>query len=379
MKKKEVKRKEPVKLRQRELANGNYTLYLDMYWKGQREYDYLNLYVKKSNNAIDKEQSNNTLLLAEQIRAQRVLDLQSGKYKMKQLKTGVSFLEYFKKLKTDRLNSKGNYGNWDSAEKHLLIFTNKRDLAIEEIDETWLLKLKHYLLNDAKKPSGDKLKQNSALSYFNKVKASLRQAFEEKYIRENPALRVRGIKAGETKREFLTWEEVEKISTTDCDVPSLKTAFLFSILTGLRWSDIVKMTWTELRGSNKEGWHIRFQQQKTKDFEALPITNQARELLGPKGEPDEKVFVGLRYSAYVNVALQRWMQKSGVERYITFHCGRHTHATLLLNQGVDIYVVSKLLGHKNIKTTEIYAKVSNIKKNEAVNKIPKLDLSHATN
>lgn len=377
MKKKEVKRKEPVKLRQRELANGNYTLYLDMYWKGQREYDYLNLYVKKSNNAIDKEQSNNTLLLAEQIRAQRVLDLQSGKYKMRQLKTGVMFLEYFKKLKTDRLNSKGNYGNWDSAEKHLLIFTNKKDLTIEEIDETWLLRLKHYLLNEAKKPNGAKLKQNSALSYFNKVKASLKQAFEEKYIRENPALRVRGIKAGETKREFLTWEEVEKISKTECDVPSLKIAFLFSILTGLRWSDIVKMTWTEIRGSNKEGWHIRFQQQKTKDFEALPITNQARELLGAKGEPDEKVFIGLRYSAYVNVALQRWMQKSGVDRYITFHCGRHTHATLLLNQGVDIYVVSKLLGHKNIKTTEIYAKVSNIKKNEAVNKIPKLDLVHA--
>jgi integrase len=374
MKKKEMKRKEPVKLRQRELANGNYTLYLDMYWKGQREYDYLNLYVKKSSNAIDKEQSNNTLLLAEQIRSQRVLDLQSGKYKMKQLKTGVSFLEYFNKLKIDRLNSKGNYGNWDSAYKHLLTFTKGKDLTIDEIDESWLMRLKHYLLNDAKTPADAKLKQNSALSYFNKVKASLRQAFEEKYIRENPATRIRGIKPGETKREFLTWDEVEKISTTDCDVLGLKKAFLFSILTGLRWSDIVKMTWSEIRGSNKEGWHIRFQQQKTKDFEALPMTIQAREILGDKGEPDQKVFVGLRYSAYVNVALQRWMQRSGVERYITFHCARHTHATLLLNQGVDIYVVSKLLGHKNIKTTEIYAKVSNIKKNEAVNKIPKLNL-----
>lgn len=102
MKKKEVKKKEPVKLRQRELANGNYTLYLDIYWKGQREYDYLNLYVKKSNKAADNEQNRQTLLLADQIRAQRVIDLQSGKYKLKQPKTGLSFIEYFEKLKNDR-------------------------------------------------------------------------------------------------------------------------------------------------------------------------------------------------------------------------------------------------------------------------------------
>ena len=83
MKKKEVKKKEPVKLRQRELTNGNYTLYLDIYWKGQREYDYLNLYVKKSNKAADNEQNKQALLLADQIRAQRIIDLHSGKYKLK--------------------------------------------------------------------------------------------------------------------------------------------------------------------------------------------------------------------------------------------------------------------------------------------------------
>ena len=94
-------------MRQRELANGDYTLYLDIYCKGQREYDYLNLYVKKSNKPSDNEQNKQTLLLADQIRAQRIIDLQSGKFKLKQPKTGLSFLDYFNKLKTDRLNSKG--------------------------------------------------------------------------------------------------------------------------------------------------------------------------------------------------------------------------------------------------------------------------------
>jgi integrase len=376
MKKNEVKKKEPVKLRQRELANGNYTLYLDIYWKGQREYDYLNLYVKKSNKAVDNEQNRQTLLLADQIRAQRVIDLQNGKYKLKQPKIGISFLDYFNKLKSDRLNSKGNFGNWDSAYKHLTRFMNGNDITLGDVDESWLIALKQYLLQDAKIAGGNiKLSQNSALSYFNKVKAALRQAFEEKLIRENPSQRVRGIKPAETRREFLTWEGVQKISKTNCDVRKLKEAFLFSIMTGLRWSDLIKMTWSEVRGSGSEGWHLRFQQQKTRDHEVLPITKQARELLGKKGESNERVFVGLKYSSYTNVALSRWMKVSGIDREITFHCARHTHATLLLNQGVDIYVVSKLLGHKNIKTTEIYTKVSQSKKIEAVNKLPQLELS----
>jgi integrase len=351
------------------------SLYLDIYWKGDREYDFLNLYLIAAKNPLDREQNNHTLLLAEQIKSQRPLDLQSGKHKMKQNKMNFSFIEYFKQLTKDRLNSKGNYGNWDSALKHLVAFSRGRDLKFTDIDETWLMRLKHYFLHEKITSSKKKLSQNSAHSYFNKVKAALRQAYEEKYINENPATRIKGIKAGETKREFLTWEEVQTISHALCDVKKLKEAFMFSILTGLRCSDIIKMTWSEVRGSNSEGWYIRFQQQKTKDFEVLPITQQARDLLGTSKDHEERVFIGLKYSSYTNVALARWMMKAGIHRNVTFHCARHTHATLLLTQGVDIYVVSKLLGHKNIKTTEIYTKVTNMKKNEAINKIPTLELS----
>jgi integrase len=372
MKKKEKQRKEPIKIRQKELANGNISLYLDIYWKGEREYDFLNLYLINAKNGIDRDQNNKTLILAEQIKAQRLVDLQSGKYRMKQARTEMSFIEYFKQLMKDRLNSKGNYGNWDSALKHILAFTKGKDLKLVDVDETWLMRMKHYLLHDARTPFETKLSQNSAHSYFNKIKATLRQAFEEKFINENPAGRIRGIKQAETNREFLTWEEVESITKATCDTKKLKEAFLFSIMTGLRWSDIIKMKWSEVRGSKSAGWYIQFQQQKTKEHEVLPITNEARNLLGEEQEPDERVFYGLKYSTKTNLALARWLARAGITRYVTFHCARHTHATLLLSQGVDIYVVSKLLGHKTIKTTEIYAKVSNIKKVEAVNKLPKL-------
>src|SRR5690606_33366747 len=152
----------------------------------------------------------------------------------------VSFIEYFKQLMKDRLNSKGNYGNWDSALKHILAFTKGKDLKLIDVDETWLMRIKHYLLHDARTPFDTKLSQNSAHSNFNKIKATLRQAFEEKFINENPAGRIRGIKQAETNREFLTREEVESITKATCDTKKLKEAFLFSIMTGLRWSDIIK-------------------------------------------------------------------------------------------------------------------------------------------
>lgn len=98
MKKKEQQRKEPIKIRQKELSNGNMSLYLDIYWKGEREYDFLNLYLIEAINQLDREQNKQTLLLAEQIKSQKLLDLQSGKYKMKQTKMNYSFIEYFKQL-----------------------------------------------------------------------------------------------------------------------------------------------------------------------------------------------------------------------------------------------------------------------------------------
>lgn len=69
----------------------------------------------------------------------------------------------------------------------------------------------------------------------------------------------------------------------------------------------------------------------------------------------------------MNVALTQWMCKAGITKHITFHCGRHTYATYLLTQGEDIYTVSKLLGHRELKTTQVYAKVIDQKKRDAVN------------
>ena len=94
-------------------------------------------------------------------------------------------------------------------------------------------------------------------------------------------------KAEETKREFLTLEELKILAKTECENLILKKAFLFSALTGLRHSDIKALTWQDLQ-ENESGHFIRFRQQKTKGEETLPIPTSARNLLGGVGKPTAK-------------------------------------------------------------------------------------------
>jgi integrase len=164
-------------------------------------------------------------------------------------------------------------------------------------------------------------------------------------------------------------EELQNLANTPCTMPLLKKAALFSALTGLRFSDIQKMVWSEVRHSKSEGYFLQFRQQKTKGAEVLPISEQAYALLGEKGLADSKVFEGLLYSAYVNVHLKKWVLKAGITKDITFHSFRHTFATLQLSLGTDLYTVSKMLGHREIETTQIYAKIMDKTKREAANKI----------
>jgi hypothetical protein len=89
-----LKRKEAVKLRRRALSNGNYSLYLNIYWKGEREYESLNLYLTDPKTSLERQTNKSTLLLAEQIRAQRHIDLQAGQYKIKRTMEHTSFIEY---------------------------------------------------------------------------------------------------------------------------------------------------------------------------------------------------------------------------------------------------------------------------------------------
>lgn len=358
-----------VTLRERE-KNGQISLYLDYYHKGKRQYEYLRLYlIAKPRTPDERAQNKKTQQLAETIRAKRQIEIQNGVFGVNDLeRINSSFLAYFELLAEKRKDSDGNYGNWRSALKHLKSFS-KAEVKFSDIDKQWLDDLKDYFVNDARTKHTQKLSRNSCSSYFNKVRAALREATKDGYLLRNPADDIEGIKEAETKREFLTLEELQKAIDAHCEIKVIKDAFIFSALTGLRFSDIQKLTWNEIQYSEEIGYYIRFKQKKTKGQETLPVSEDAVKLLGERLSGNEPVFRDLTYSEYNNQKIREWMIRAGVDKYITFHCARHTYATLQLTLGTDIYTVSKLLGHKNLRTTEVYAKIIDEKKVAAANRI----------
>ena len=372
-----------VKLLKKSITKGRQSLYLDFYPPIQNpetghftRREFLGYYILENpKNELDKQHKKETLLLAEKIRQRRENDVNKpeiySEYEKERLKKHEkgeqSFLDYFKKLADKRVDS--NHDNWESVNKYLIAFS-QGSLKFAEIDIVFCNEFKEYLLTTkSNKSSKVRLSQNSAVSYFNKFKAALKQAFKDGYLSSDINSAVEPIKQAETRRNFLTIEELNALIKTECLNPLLKRAALFSALTGLRFSDIQNLIWGNVEFIQGEGYFIHFDQKKTKGVEVLPISEQAYGLLGERRENENKVFQGLKYSAFENKYLYQWIGAAGITKDVTFHSFRHTYATLQLSKGTDIYTVSKMLGHKDLKTTQIYAKVMDEAKREASRKI----------
>lgn len=388
-----AKPKEPVRLREKELANGNKSLYLDIYRDGKRSYEFLKLYLVKGNDPIIKEQNKQTMLTAQAIRSKRQIEIQNGEYEFtKQYKTDTPVLEYFRKMCEERhgnTESRGNWGNWYSCLKHLEGYCSE-DTTFKEVDQDWIEGFKDYLnnvdkdtykLRDGKINSRGRvskpLSQNSKVSYFAKLRACMNKAYDDKIIPTNPIRNVENFKAEDVERVYLTLDEVRSLAQAECDYPILKRAFLFSCLTGIRKSDIERLTWGQVTKFG-DFTRITFTQKKTTKLLYLDITEEAVSYMGERRGFNDLVFDGFKYSSQTLVELKRWCLKAGITKDVTFHSGRHTFAVLMITLGADIYTVQKLLGHSYIQTTQIYAKVIDQKRQQAVSMIPKINIEESS-
>lgn len=321
--------------------------------------------------ATQRHHNDKTFELAENIQAQRVLQIQNEDYGFLEYDKGVDFLPYFKAIAEKVKEAKGDY-NYFGVYNYLYKFS-KGALPVNRLTPEFCEDFKEYLLT-AKLDTATKelMKLGTAYAYFVIFKYVLSQASgkgSKKLFKESPCKDVPGIpKATKSQREYLTLDELRHIKNFYCDISELKNACLFSALTGLRHSDVEKMLWKEvLRDST--GHCIRFVSEKTSEAETMPISNQAFELLGERKGDDMRVFPKVKYSAWQNELICRWMRRAGIAKHITFHCFRHTYAVLQLEQGTPIYTLSKMMGHANVNTTQIYAKITNPAKREAAGKI----------
>ena len=377
-KKKEIKMKEPVRIREKRLNDGNVSLYLDMYYMGARKKEGLKLYLIPEVNAAAKLQNRNTLKLAEQIKAERILDIQQhGLVNWESVKKGrmtlAAWVEKYTKdengLTPASMRSKRNA---QARVEQYLLYIGKPNLALKEVDKDFckgfIAFLKTCTFNNGKKTLGS----TTCRIFMNRLAAALNMAVREGLIDNNPFKLLDAKEKPQKKsamREFLTIEELRTLIATPCRYEIVKKAFLFSCFTGLRYSDMMALKWNEIhKAADGKTLYIEHEQVKTKNMVTIPLSNEALKWMPRKSKGDERVFHQLRItSTTVEVVLGEWMQEAGIRKHITYHCSRHTAATLLLTLGADLYTVSKILGHRSIRMTEVYAKIVDKKKIETMN------------
>ena len=346
-----------VTIRERKYKSGKIALYLDVYHKGERKIENTGLSFKEGGK--DKK---NAYEKAKQLRAKKEIELVENNFDLLSTdRMNQSFFEYFEKHL-----SKGS--SYKSLLKKLKDFQNTRNvsgtLTFAKINHKYLEEFKEYLLSE--------LSQNSAWAYWNILRGIFNHAINERIIQSNPTKAI-SVKKIDTTKVYLEENEVKLLASAKCDNENIKRAFLFACYTGLRISDIEKLLWSEIQDKK-----LVFRQKKTKDILYLPLNQTALNIINEqKKETNNKQRVfDLPKKTTRNVILNNWVITSGINKNITFHTSRHTFATLSLNSGSDLASVSKLLGHSDIKTTQIYAKITGDSLTKAVNNLPTLVLNN---
>ena len=388
-----VKLKEPVRIRFKQLSNGNQSIYLEYYTGdvirkenyvgGKRKYEFLKLYLIPERTREDKAKNEATLALAKAIQSKRIVEVQNDAHGFQNTnKSRVNLLDYLENIgKQSAEQGSRNYARTVLNTVRALKLFRGDYIAFRDVDKEFLSEFTDYLRQMPKASkygvlkAGGRLSNNSVVSYYGTLRTAINRAYKEGIITVNPTKEfdfASKVRQEPSRREYLTLDELKTLINTECRHEIVKRAFLFSCLCGLRVSDIRKLRWCDLQRS---GGRVRIEitMQKTKDPLYLPISDEALKWLPERGEANDSDFIfPLTHEGTVNDTLQHWAKVAGITKHISFHVARHTHATMMLTLGADLYTVSKLLGHKNIATTQIYAKIVDKKKEEAIGLIPNL-------
>ncbi len=346
-----------VKLRTKKLSDGSESFYLDIYVKGSRSYEFLDIKIKKNDSERKQKKE-----LAEAKRSKRELEIISDYHDLpKNFNGDEDFLEYFESNTKDY--------TYVSVYNDFKRFVDNRTIN----GKLPFKMLSEKIIDDYREHLEKSIKNSSAWAYLAKLKTILNKAIKEKLIVKSPAKFVR-IKLEDIDIPFLTEKEVRDMINTEAPNIELKKAFIFSCFTALRISDVKKLTWSEI----KEG-RLYFRQKKTRGIEYFTLPETALNFLYLNVNKSEiegnKLVFNLYDKRLMNKELSLWATNAGINRHITYHVSRHTFPTLALSCGVDIYTVSKIMGHKSVKMTEVYARIINKTVEEAIKRLPAIEVN----
>lgn len=355
-----------VTLRKKQNSDGTTSLYLDIYHNGKRKYEFLQQLKLVNSPRTVKERKDNKdrLELAKSIVSKRQLELESIDFDLTpKFKQNIDFIEYFKNFidgykKRDKRVIEAAFNKFKEYLKEAEI----KSLSVKQLDESIVHEFKNYLTEN--------LKGESPANYFKKFKLVIKQAVRQKIMTTNPAQDM-SIKARQAiKKQILTPEEIQQLAVTPVTNKELKRAFIFSLYTGLRFSDIINLKWQDIDLKNNS---LNIIQEKTKEQVNLNLHQTAIKVLGKPLAPKEYVFNLPSHTACTK-GLKFWVKKAGINKSITWHCARHTFATNLIYFGADVNTASKLLGHTSFRYTERYTHVVKALKEKAINNLPETNL-----
>lgn len=265
--------------------------------------------------------------------------------------------------------SPGTAERYRTAKKHLQSYIKKEylknDLPVENIDYKFIVGFEYYL------KTVRKCAHNSAVKYITNFKKIIRIAFANDWIKKDPFLHWKG-KLKVVDREFLTESELQQMISTPMKVPRLdvvKDIFIFCCFTGLAYADAKKLSEIDIVGGTKGEKWIKTSRIKTKTRSNIPLLPTAEIILEKYNEhavvTEGKALLPVLSNQKMNGYLKEVADLCGIKKNLTFHLARHTFATTVtLSNGVPIESVSKMLGHTNIRTTQHYAKILDMKVGE---------------
>jgi len=361
----------PIKLRARKNNSGDFSLYLHYRHKGRQEYETLSMHISGKANYYSDDQKKLAKAIA--VRNSRWDDMQDDKrdktkeIRLKAPESEIKLIDYFEK-KMKPLRRRETMNTWECYNNVLNYLKNHK------IGKTGLVNITDLDCDDFYDVLRNKLHPNSAIHYLRILKIVLNKAVKEKLIVSNPANLVSTKKHGKkSKIEFVEEFEIKKLNETPIENKHqiVKTAFLFSCFTGLRLSDVQALKFSDIVNG-----YIVFDQEKTDDENRIPLRGTSLDIFEQQKRINKKGFVFQELRRYenlkINNALKKWIKSVGITRNITYHSSRHSYAIMLLRHDVDIFTVSKLLGHHSISMTEKYLHIVDAHREEAIDKLPVL-------
>ena len=364
-------------LRYMDRAGGKQAIYLETYIHGKRKFESLKLTLVPEIGKEEIRANRQTLKKANAILKERkkaiIADEELNKPKYKEsvitIYNNVSLLDWLARCAEIKKQSGMDCSYIDRLIK--VVETFSPNVCLNEIDRKYCLDFITHLRSKGRTPKGERYKEKTMFNYQCELVTALNSAVHDGLINTNPFTLLQPhekFKNRESQRDYLTIDEVKKLIATPCEEHIVKQAYLFACSCGLRLGDLLAITWKDI-SHDGERTILATKIHKTKRPIFLPLGKQALRWMPERKEDckdDDRIFHDLRTNT-LNEVLNEWAASAGINKNVTFHTSRHTFATTMLTLGADLYTVSKLLGHTSVRHTQIYVRIVNKKKDDAVN------------